>query len=115
MTDSERRLWSILRRKQLNGYRFRRQYSVGAYVLDFYCPETHLAIEIDGLSHMSSEAAAYDKNRQEEIESLGIHFLRFTNDQVDMELEEVLAAIRETLAALKSTITPPLIKGRGQG
>ena len=115
MTEPERRLWQVLRNKQLDGFKFRRQYSVGAYVLDFYCPATRLAIEIDGPYHDGIEAAAHDRNRQEEIESLGIHFLRFTNDQVDMELKKVLTAIRETLATCKSTNTPPLEKGRGRG
>ena len=106
MTDSERRLWNCLRRKQLDGYNFRRQFSIGAYVLDFYCPELHLAIEIDGPSHMTSKAARYDKNRQEEIEFLGFRFIRFTNEQVDREIETVLSAIRERLAILRSTPSP---------
>ena len=103
MTGPERRLWSCLRCKQLDGHKFQRQFSVGAYVLDFYCPELHLAIEIDGHSHSSPDAIVYNENRQEEIESLGIRFLRFTNEQADREIEIVLSAIRETPAILRST------------
>jgi len=113
MTGSERRLWSFLRRKQFDGQRFRRQYSVGVYVLDFYCPEVHLAIEIDGPSHKTSKAVLYDKNRQEEIEFLGIRFLRFTNEQVDREIATVLKAIRETIAILRSTHHPSPDQGEG--
>ena len=67
---AEQRLWLRLRNRQLMGYRFRRQYGIGPYVLDFYCPGLKLAIEVDGDSHF--EAGEYDRERQRYIESLGI-------------------------------------------
>ena len=79
---AEQRLWFRLRNRQLLGYRFRRQYGIGRYVLDFYCPQIGLAIEIDGDSHFQPGAPEYDRQRQDYIESLGIHFLRFTNTDV---------------------------------
>ena len=86
-------VWSRLKGKQLLGYKFRRQYSVGPYVLDFYCPSLKLAVEIDGDSHYKMSAQDGDQARQAYIESFGIGFLRFTNEEVYQELENVLAAI----------------------
>ena len=69
MTHAEIALWTELKAKKL-GVKFRRQYSVGAYVLDFHCPERNLAIEVDGISHDSNEAKEYDHDRQMYIERL---------------------------------------------
>ena len=88
-------LWSRLRRKHVHGYKFRRQYSVGPYVIDFYCPALKLAVEIDGDSHFVADAVTQDKQRQDYIESFGVQFLRFTNEQVYRNLDHVL----ETIAA----------------
>jgi len=91
---AERILWSYLKNKQL-GYKFRRQYSVDKYVLDFYCPELKLAIEIDGDSHyMSEEVIKYDIERQRYVETFDISFLRFTNDDVYTNIEGVIEVIR---------------------
>jgi len=90
---AELRIWSSLRRKNISGYRFRRQYSVGPYVLDFYCPALKLAVEIDGDSHFIGDAVEDDKRRQSFIESFGIHFLRFTNQEVYDNLNGVLETI----------------------
>ena len=90
---AELRIWSSLRRKNISGYRFRRQYSVGPYVLDFYCPALKLAVEIDGDSHFIGDAIEDDKRRQSFIESFGIHFLRFTNQGVYDNLNGVLETI----------------------
>jgi len=84
---AEQRLWLRLRNRQLMGYRFRRQYGVGPSVLDFYCPEVKLAIEVDGDSHF--EAGEYDRERQRYIESLGIRVLRFTNREVFKRLDDL--------------------------
>ena len=79
LSPAEAILWSKLQRRQMAGFKFRRQYSVSSYVLDFYCPDAKLAIEIDGDSHFQEDAAEYDGKRQTAIEQLGIRFLRFTN------------------------------------
>jgi very-short-patch-repair endonuclease len=93
MPKAEIVLWSRLKSKALNGHKFRRQYSVGKFVIDFYCPRLKLAIEVDGDSHFSNESEPYDKVRRDFIESFGISFLRFTNKEIYENLGEVLAKI----------------------
>ena len=93
MPNAEWILWHKLKGKQLNGFKFRRQYGVGSFIIDFYCPEARLAIEIDGNSHFEDGAKQYDKRRQHFIERFKIKFLRFTNDEVEGHLEDVLDKI----------------------
>ena len=97
MPEPEKHLWTWLRAKQISGYKFRRQYSVGKYVIDFYCPEAKLAIEVDGDSHFIDQHSQYDIVRQKFVESKGIHFLRFTNTDVIENLEGVFIRITESL------------------
>ncbi len=104
MPLSEVILWSKLKSKQLGGYKFRIQYGVGRYVVDFYCPASKLSIELDGDSHFQNDAEKYDIGRQSNIESVGIRFLRFTNFDVQTNLNSVLKKI---LDILKTTPTPP--------
>ena len=100
--ECETLLWAHLRRRQVANLRFHRQYSVGAYVLDFYCSERKLAIEIDGSSHEIADAKEYDANRQAYIEQFGIRFLRFTNQQVRNDMSSVLETIAETARKLQT-------------
>src|SRR5581483_6362873 len=93
MPKAEMLLWQLIKGKQVSGYKFRRQYSVGIYVLDFYCPTLRLAIEIDGSSHDGDDAQEYDTARQQYIEALGIQFLRFTNSDIYNNLEGVITKI----------------------
>lgn len=97
MPDSEIILWSYLKRKQLNGYKFRRQYSIGNYVVDFYCPKLKLVIEIDGDSHFTLDAIKYDNTRTNFIKSVGIRIIRFTNLDIKYNIEQVLLEIIKTL------------------
>src|SRR5262245_27747900 len=92
-------LWSRLRGKQLMGRKFRRQYSVGPYSIDLYCPAAKLAIELDGDSHFAPGAKIDDAQRQRFIESFGIRFLRFTNPEIYDNLDGVLEAIAAALAS----------------
>ena len=94
-TRAERTLWVGLKARQLLGYKFRRQHGVGKYILDFYCPELRLAIEIDGATHESAHAAERDAMRQAIIEKHKIRFLRFTDDQMLGNAEMVLREIEE--------------------
>ncbi len=80
MTEPEKQIWYKLRNRQFYGIKFRRQYSVGAYILDFYTPELKLGIEIDGDSH--AERIEYDNERTEYLKSLGIKIIRYTNRDV---------------------------------
>ncbi len=93
MPKAEEILWSKLRRQQFMGYKFRRQYSIGPYIVDFYCASVRLAIEVDGDSHFQIGAQTRDQARQALIESYGIHFLRFTNGEVLDHLDAVLENI----------------------
>ena len=96
MTKAEIVLWSKLKGKQLNGLKFRRQCGINNYVVDFYCPELKLAIEIDGDVHAYNSRIVYDEKRQKEIEALGIKVLRYTNNDVIQNIEGVLYDIIAT-------------------
>lgn len=93
MPSPEVILWSKLKGKQINRLKFRRQYGVGRYVLDFYCPERRLAIEIDGDSHYTDSAKSYDKTRENFLLNLNIKTLRFTNQDILNNLNSVLLEI----------------------
>jgi very-short-patch-repair endonuclease len=93
LTPEESYLWSFLQRRQLGGRKFRRQHSVGPYVLDFYCPAEKLAVELDGASHDHDAAQDYDARRTGFLDKLGIRTLRFENRDVRKNLEGVLMAI----------------------
>ena len=71
-TPSERKLWNVLKHGNLDGYKFRRQHSVGRYVVDFYCPTKRLAIELDGDSHFTDEAIEYDRERTIFLNALNV-------------------------------------------
>ena len=81
MTYCEKIVWLHLKKRQL-GYRFLRQYSIDQFVIDFYCPELKLAIEIDGNVHNQTDQKEYDIKRQEYLEKFGIKFVRITNDEL---------------------------------
>ena len=104
MTNCEKIIWAKLKNKQVENCKFRNQYSVAEFVVDFYCPELKLAIEIDGDSHFVEGAIEYDRDRQKFIESLGICFLRFTNDDVYHRLDGVLEKIVERIRELRGVI-----------
>ena len=95
MPKAETVLWLKMKNKQMKGFKFRRQYSVNKYIVDFYCPELKLAIEVDGDSHYFDSNIESDKKRQEYIESKGINVLRFTNNDVYQNLTEVLSTIEK--------------------
>jgi len=97
LTTAEALLWKNLQRSRLDGKKFRRQHSVGKYVLDFYCPECRLAMELDGETHFTSIRAEYDVARDEFIRSLKIRTVRFENRLVFENLESVLQTIKEHL------------------
>ena len=80
---------------------FYRQYRVGAYILDFYCPKRKLAIELDGGQHFDDEAILYDERRTAFLNQNGIEVLRFSNDDVDKRLNEVTEVIRQALEHIK--------------
>jgi very-short-patch-repair endonuclease len=90
----EAKLWQYLQGKQLLGYKFRRQHGIGRYVVDFYCPQLKLAIELDGDSHFNDQAQEADLIRQRFLEAKGIQVLRFSNLEVVNNLETVIENIK---------------------
>lgn len=95
MTKQELILWEKLRKKQQNGMRFRRQHSCGIYILDFFCFEKSLVIEVDGLIHLKQKE--YDRDRTRFLESAGLIVLRFTNEEIENRLDWVIEIINKTL------------------
>jgi very-short-patch-repair endonuclease len=93
MTPQESKLWHRLRGKQLYGIKFRRQHPVGQFVLDFFCYEHSLAVEIDGHSHYEPRQRVHDQARTEWLAEHGIRVVRFTNQDVDTNIESVLEEI----------------------
>ena len=100
LTDGEKAFWRKVRNRQFNGMRFFRQYSIGPYVLDFYCSAVKIAIELDGGQHNQSEKNEYDEARFEYLKMQGINVMRFWN-------HEVLIDIQSVLNKLHMRITPP--------
>jgi very-short-patch-repair endonuclease len=95
-TDAEKKLWSATRDRQLAGIKFRRQFSVNNFIIDFYAPEHRLGLEVDGGQHYENRSQEYDKTRTEELEKLGIKILRFTNLEILKNLRGVCEKILET-------------------
>ena len=91
-TPQEIILWSRLRRNQL-GYKFRRQHSIGKYIVDFYCSEKNLIIEVDGGQHDEESVRKYDKERSKYLEKLGFRVLRFWDRDINLNLEGVIGEI----------------------
>ncbi len=96
-TSCEEKLWSVLSCKKIFGLKFRQQHPIDRYIADFYNHDYRLVIEVDGAIH--SKQKEYDKNRDDYIKASGYAVLRFTNEQVENELEMVEATIREWLIA----------------
>jgi len=95
MTDAERALWQRIRRRQVEGRKFRRQFPLGNYIVDFICLEAGLVIEVDGGQHLER---AYDVRRTAWLEAQGFKVIRFWNNEVLKEMNAVLEAIRMELA-----------------
>ncbi|MCD7914753.1 MAG: endonuclease domain-containing protein [Tannerellaceae bacterium] len=95
-TCSEKKLWQYLKGNQL-GFRFIRQKPIGKYIVDFYCKEKKLAIELDGLSHIHEEVLEKDRIKEQYLYNVGIQTLRFTDKEVDEHIENVLLTIRQYL------------------
>ncbi|MCA9860459.1 MAG: endonuclease domain-containing protein [Thermomicrobiales bacterium] len=102
-TPAERVLWQALRGRQLDGFKFRRQYPVGNSVLDFVCVERKLVVELDGAHHSLDEYVRYDQARTEHLEQYGYSVVRFSNAAVLTDLDMVVEQIRSELAGRESS------------
>jgi len=102
LTPAEALLWRNLKKSQLNGKKFRRQHGIGPYIVDFYCPEVRLAVELDGAGHSSLLQRELDAKRDDLLSNFNVRVLRFENRLVFENLELVLNTIRTALE-------PPLV------
>jgi len=102
MTDAEALLWKLLRNRRIADAKFRRQHPMGRYILDFYCHEKNLCIELDGGQH--GEAIDYDHQRDAWLRAQGVRVMRFWNNQMLAETEAVLEAIYQNLLAVDVAI-----------
>ena len=92
-TEAEKILWQKLRNRQIDGFKFFRQYSIGKYIADFYCSELRLVIELDGSHHYEENVFEYDKIREEFMKSLDIKTIRFSNLDVFKRVDEVMERV----------------------
>ena len=113
-TKAEAHLWKILRGRHLENLKFRRQHPINRFIVDFYCHELKLVVEIDGDIHLLTHIKEYDNFREAKLNSFGLNVIRFTNAQVYMEQHVIINAILKVKAGFPSPFIP-LPKGEGQG
>jgi very-short-patch-repair endonuclease len=115
MTDAERKLWLGLRMRQLHGHKFRRQFAIGAYIVDFVCLDARLIVEVDGGQH--AEEVYGDTARDAWLKFQNFRVLRYWNNQVLQELDAVMADIAGALEAGVVAKSPPSQSSpaRGEG
>ncbi len=101
MTDAEKVLWMYLK-GGIAELKFRRQHPIGLYIADFYCHKIRLVIEVDGSIHEDAAIKKLDEVRQSDLEKWGCNILRFTNQQVMNQIEEVIKIIREKISDLNN-------------
>jgi very-short-patch-repair endonuclease len=111
-TEVERKLWQRLKGKQLNNYQFYRQRMLGKYIVDFYCPELKLIIELDGGQHYEENHQQKDEKRDAYFKTHGIRVERFTNLEVLQQMEVVMNYLYELTSSRESTSYPPFQRGR---
>lgn len=100
-TQAEKHLWRYLKHSQLANCKFRRQNSIGSYIVDFFCYEKKLVIELDGQPHFEQKRIEYDKKRTEYLESLGIKVIRFENNEVLLDTDRVLRDIEKIIQEIR--------------
>jgi len=110
MTRAEKRFWSRLRMKQVQGLKFRRQHGIGAFIVDFYCPEGSLVIEVDGDTHADENQVRKDKQRETYLRSLGLRVIRYMNDDILNNVDGVLEDLCERLSSGSTSPNPLLTK-----
>ena len=94
-TPAEAVLWSWLRRRQLNGFKFRRQHIIAGFIVDFYCPALQLAVEVDGPIHRYQPRQ--DEHRTQILQARGVKIIRFTSDDVMHHVDQVILALRRVV------------------
>ncbi|MEK7632636.1 MAG: endonuclease domain-containing protein [Patescibacteria group bacterium] len=109
-TPAEKILWNLVRMRRVRGKKFRRQHGIGLYIVDLYCDEAKLVIEIDGSVHDSDAAKKYDEDREEYLRSAGYAILRIRNEEIMNSPVSVIKTIERTL----DDISPPFM-GESEG
>ena len=112
-TDAEKKLWTVLRNRQLAGIKFRRQFSIGRYILDFYAPQYKLGIEADGGQHYDDKDKLQDEFRARELGKLGVEIVRFSNRDIQTNIEGVYKTIERALEKKKNK--PPHLSPHPSG
>jgi len=104
-TKADRKIWrEVLRMRQFAGYKFLRQKTIGGYIMDFYCSELRLVIEMDGDSH--AETVEYDEERTKLLNSLGLHVIRYTNEEIMQNIEGIHADLRNRICVAQKETEP---------
>lgn len=106
-TDAEQVMWQILRAKRFMNLKFRRQYVIEPYIVDFYCHEIGLVIEVDGGQHGTDNVIGYDAERTKFLEALGFVVVRYWNHDVLREIDSVLEDLWNVCLELNSKSTSP--------
>lgn len=100
-TEAEKLIWRFLRNRQLLGHKFKRQYSVDHFVIDFYCPELKLAVEADGATHNESGRKEYDIRREKYLKKFGVSFVRIKDEELFGNPNKAFAKIEDAIKRLK--------------
>lgn len=106
-TDAENLMWQLLRAKRFMNLKFRRQHVIASFIVDFYCHEIGLVIELDGSQHGTDDGLEYDAERTKFLESLGLRVVRYWNNEVLLETDDVLDDLWKVCLGLKSKNTSP--------
>ncbi|MDH5609481.1 MAG: endonuclease domain-containing protein [Cyclobacteriaceae bacterium] len=115
LTIPERILWEELRQNKLLGYRFKAQHPIDIYIADFYCHKLKLVIEIDGISHDQRDQKEYDIGRTNALEEFGIKVIRFPNDRIQLELNQVVHEINAFVIKRKQELYQSNVTPSGAG
>jgi very-short-patch-repair endonuclease len=108
MTEAEQRLWEYLKGKKVMGLRFRPQHPIDIFIADFYCHPLKLVVEVDGGIHKLKDRAEYDIGREAELKGWGIKVVRFTNEEIERDLDLVRDEIIEICKSRRSEFQSPL-------
>lgn len=112
-TDAESLMWQLLRNKRFMNLKFRRQHVIAPYIVDFYCHELGLVIELDGSQHNTEDGRAYDIERTKFLEALGLTVVRYWNHDVSGRMDEMLEDLWRRCSELKKPLPNPLLRGEG--
>ena len=113
MTFQERKLWNIIKNRQFFNYRFRRQFPIGSYIVDFICREKKIIIEIDGGQHNEQINIEYDNKRTKYLKSEGYNVIRFWNNEIDNNIEGVYERLKHVFGIDNITPSQPSPTGEG--